>query len=216
MDLRFAIRTNGTVRDFVDAPVDDETVITVLDDAKFAPSGGNRQPWRVAVVKDSRTRLSLAALMRPTWNEYLAASKEGQVPYNTVSYQRPEIITDAPNNLLDNITSVPVVLAVAADLTQIGAMDGDLDRVGVVPGASIYPFCWNLMLAARAQGLGGVMTTFLSRTETEAASILRLPEHHALAAVIFLGYPVLLPTKLRRSPVSSFASVDTFDGPSLS
>ena len=216
MDLRFAIRTNGTVRDFVETPVDDKTIITILDDARFAPSGGNRQPWRIALVKDSETRLSLAELMRPTWNEYRAASNEGQVPFNAISYRPPEVITDAPNNLLDNIIGIPAVLAVAADLAKIVATDAHLDRIGLVPGASIYPFCWNIMLAARAQGLGGVMTTFISRTETEARSLLAIPEHHALASVIFLGYPKLLPTKLRRSPVSSFATVDRFDGPSLS
>jgi hypothetical protein len=56
------------------------------------------------------------------------------------------------------------------------------------------------------------MTTFLSRAETEAAPIVGLPKDHALAATIFLGYPVHLNTKLSRAPVSGFATVDRFDG----
>ena len=118
----------------------------------------------------------------------------------------------ASNALLDSIERIPVVLVVAADLRRISAMDATLDRVAVVPGASVYPFCWNVLLAARERGLGGVMTTFLSRVESEAAPLLKLPDHHALAATIFLGYPVHQPTRLRRKQVEEFASVDSFEG----
>ncbi|MEN9822045.1 MAG: hypothetical protein RLZ04_471, partial [Actinomycetota bacterium] len=52
MDLRTALRTTGTVRGFTDQPVDDALLVEILDDARFAPSGGNKQPWRVAVVGD--------------------------------------------------------------------------------------------------------------------------------------------------------------------
>ena len=103
--------------------------------------------------------------------------------------------------------------AIAADLSNVAMMDAELDRPPVTGGASIYPFCWNLMLSARAHGLGGVMTTFLSRVEPAAAPALGLPEHHALVTTIFLGHPVHQPTKLKRNPVESFATVDRFDGP---
>ena len=54
MDIQTAIRTNGAVRSFTDEDVADATVFDILDDARFAPSGGNRQGWRVAIVKDGR------------------------------------------------------------------------------------------------------------------------------------------------------------------
>ena len=216
MDLRHAIRTNGAVRDFRDDPVSDSTVAEILDDARFAPSGGNRQPWKVVSVHDPVIRRRLADLMQPVWDEYAASQRDGVVPYNSIDYPRPTDITHVPNPILDQIESIPVVLVVAAELGKIVAMDKDLDRTAIVPGASIYPFCWNVMLAARERGLGGVMTTFLSRREPEAAGILKLPADHALAAVLCLGYPVQQPTKLRRRPVESFATVDTFDGSVLS
>jgi nitroreductase len=215
MDLIEGIRTNGSVREFTDRPVDDATVTAILDDARFAPSGGNRQPWRVAVVHDRSIRRSMATLMQPIWDEYRAAARAGQVPFNAVSYEPPTDVASAPNTLIDRIEQVPVVLAVAADLRRIVAADADLDRVAVIPGASIYPFCWNVLLAARARRLGGVLTTFLSRAEPQAAVSLHLPEHHALAAVIFLGHPVHQPTRLTRRPVSAFATIDTFDGVGL-
>ncbi|MGI9645089.1 MAG: nitroreductase family protein, partial [Ilumatobacteraceae bacterium] len=146
---------------------------------------------------------------------YLETAATGGTPFNVVDYVPPATITPGkPNDLFDNIDTVPVVLVVAADLANISMMDGDLARVAIAGGASIYPFCWNVLLSARAHGLGGVLTTFLSRAEPAAAPLLGLPEHHALAATIFLGVPAHQPTKLRRNPVESFTTVDRFDVPS--
>ena len=136
--------------------------------------------------------------MQPVWDEYVTATRAGSVPFNTVDYTAPPEPQHAANALLDRIDTIPVVLAIAADLRRIVATDAELDRAAIVPGASIYPFCWNLLLAARQRGLGGVMTTFLSRAEPAAAPLLELPPHHALAAVVFLGHPVHQPTKLSR------------------
>ena len=108
--------------------------------------------------------------------------------------------------------AAPAVLAAAADLRGIALMDVDVGRVPIVGGASIYPFCWSVLLAAHGRGLGGVLTTFLSRAERDAAPLLRLPPHHALVATIVLGVPVQQVTKLRRKPVESFTSIDRFDG----
>ncbi len=212
MEILDAIRTNGSVRAFTDETVDDETVAAILDDARFAPSGGNRQPWRVAVVKDVATRRSMAELMQPVWNEYIARGATGTTPFSVHSEPAEAPVPVSPNALLDSIESVPVVLAIAADLNSVAMMDAELDRRPVTGGASVYPFCWNVLLSARARGLGGVMTTFLSRAEPGAAPLLGLQPDCALAATIFLGHPVHQPTKLKRRPVAEFATIDRFDG----
>lgn len=207
------LRTTGASRRFTAEAVPDGVVREILDDARFAPSGGNRQPWRVAVVQDPGIRRQLAALMQPVWDEYVARRARGESPFNPVDdAPPPAAVGHADNELLDRIESVPVVLVVAADLRRIALMDGQLDRPALTGGASIYPFCWSVLLAASARGLGGVMTTFLSRVEPAAAEVVGLPEHHALAATIFLGTPEREVTRLRREPVDSFASVDRFDG----
>lgn len=212
MELREAIRTNGTVRSFTEQRVDRSTVLAVLADARFAPSGGNRQPWRVAIVDDTALRRSLADLMQTVWDEYLETAGSGSAPFNAIDYRPPASISPGkPNALLDVIETIPVVLAVAADLRSVALMDGDLERPPITGGASIYPFCWSLLLSARAHGLGGVMTTFLSRVEPEAAPLLGLPDHFALVATIFLGVPEHQPTKLTRNPVESFTTIDRFD-----
>lgn len=153
--------------------------------------------------------------MQPVWDEYRArGAVSDRAPFSDDS-PAPAGITHVPNPLLDAIESVPVVLAIAADLSSIAVMDRALDRPAITSGASIYPFCWNLLLAARTRGLGGVITTFLSRAELIAAPALGLPAEHALVATIFLGHPVHQPTKLRRDPVEGFTTIDRFDGTPL-
>jgi nitroreductase len=217
VEIRDALRTTGAVRAFTDEPVDDATVADILDDARFAPSGGNRQGWRVAVVKDGGLRTALGALMQGVWDDYIAAAATGITPFSATapkSYAMPtERIGLVANDLVANITTIPVVLAVAVDLGLVSMMDQELPhRPPITGGGSIYPFCWSIVLAARARGLGGVITTFLGRVEPEAAPLLALPADHALAATIFLGHPVKQPTKLKRKPVSEFATIDRFDG----
>ena len=219
MDLVDALRGTGSVRSFTAEPVDDSVLARVLDVARFAPSGGNRQPWRVAVVKDLELRRRLADAMTPVWDEYAAISATGVTPFSSVPPAPYELESkrpgNVPNELLSEIENIPVVLAIAADLARIAMMDKDLERAPVTGGASLYPFCWNLLLAARSEGLGGVITTFASRAEGVTGPLLGLPEHHALAATIFLGHPVKQPTRLNRQPVENFATIDRFDGPAF-
>ena len=216
MELRDGIRTTGAVRGFTDQVVDDQVVHDILDDARFAPSGGNRQPWRVVVVKDPTLRLQLGEAMKPVWDEYVAISATGKTPFTVVdasAYQLASVTPgNVPNDLLDNIGNIPVVLAVAADLGSIAMMDKDLDRATITGGASIYPFCWSVVLAARSRGLGGVITTFASRVEPTTGPLLGLPQNWALAATIFLGHPIRQTTKLKRHAVEKFTTIDAFNG----
>jgi nitroreductase len=216
MDLLEVLRANPAVREFNDEPVSDDVVAAILDVARFAPSGGNRQPWHVAVVKDRALRRALADLCGPVWSDYLAEGMTGATPFTVVG-QPPEVtpIGPQPNPLLDAVESIPVVLVVAADLGQVAMMDKDLDRATLSGGASVYPFVHQLLLAARAHGLGGVMTTFLARAEPAARPLLGLPDTWAVASMVFLGHPVRRPTRLTRRPVRDFATVDRFDGPAF-
>ena len=213
MDLTEALRTNASIRDFTDEPVPDEVVAELLEVARFAPSGGNRQPWRVAVIRDRALRRQLADLCGPVWSEYLAEGMTGVAPFNVID--RPVDVPDLgpqSNPLLDAIEAVPVVLVVAADLSAIAMMDSVLDRPTLSGGASVYPFVHSLLLAARDRDLGGVMTTFLARAEVQARPLLGLPDHWAVASMVCLGHPRWRPKKLTRRAVPEFATVDRFDG----
>ncbi len=141
----------GRSRAFTDEPVDDATLHAVLDDARFAPSGGNRQGWRVVVVKDRGARRQIGDLMQPVWDEYAAIAATGATPFTVVAPASYEIPARpggrTPNDLLDKIVEVPVVLVVGVDLSRLAMMDKDLDRAPIAGGASVYPFCWNVLLA---------------------------------------------------------------------
>jgi nitroreductase len=219
VELSEVMRTTGAVRDFTDAVVANGTIFEILDDARFAPSGSNRQGWHIVVVTDRAVRRQLAELMVPVWSEYTAQVRLGETAFSAVEPTSADL--DAaraerqPNPLLDEIESVPVVLVVAVDLRKLAVIDKDTGRPSIVGGASIYPFCHNILLGARARGLGGVLTTLITRVEGEARPVLGLPDTHALAGMLFLGVPVHQPTRLRRRPVAEFATIDRFDGPPL-
>jgi nitroreductase len=81
MNLIEALRTTGAVREFTAEAVPDEVLYRVLDTARFAPSGGNRQAWRVVVVKDPALRRRMRDLYLTGWYEYLAMGAAGLVPW---------------------------------------------------------------------------------------------------------------------------------------
>ena len=225
MDLVQTLRTTGAVRDFTADPVDDATLYRILDTARFAPSGGNRQGWRVVVVREAATRRALRDLYLGGWYEYLAQREAGLVPWAPVTDREAEAraVAEAPRiraaaaagpgGMAEHLDEVPALLAVFADLRALAAIDRDLPRYTFAGGASIFPFAWNVLLAARAEGLAGVVTTMASREESGVKALLGTPDDWALAAVIALGHPVHQPTRLRRDPVESFTTVDRADGP---
>src|SRR5947199_191410 len=102
-----------------------------------------------------------------------------------------------------------------ADPLPDAALADILDRAGVISGASIYPFAWNILLAARARGFAGTITTLAVAQEPKLKQLLGLPSHVAVAAVMPLGRPVKQLTKLKRKPVSEFAMRERWGGPPL-
>jgi nitroreductase len=107
------------------------------------------------------------------------------------------------------------MLVVCADLKVLAATDRDLGRYQLVGGASIYPFVWSILLAARERGLAGVMTTVATRNEPTLRGIVSVPANFAVASIVILGYPSKRHTKLSRNPVEAFTTVDSFDGPAF-
>src|ERR1700761_2749683 len=219
MELNEALRSTGAVRDFTDQGVDDAVLARVLDTARFAPSGANAQAWRVVVVKDTDNRRRLRDCYVTGSREYMALTVAGLRPWSPTSDCDAEAralaaeSTSAIGEFAENFHQAPVLLALFADLSMLAAIDRDADRYTFAGGASIYPFAWNVLLAARDEGLGGVITTIAIREEREVKAILGAPDPFALAAVIALGYPPPQPRRLRRQPVSAFVTVDSIDGP---
>jgi len=218
MDLYDAMRTTGAVRQFTDDPLPDDVLERILDNARFAPSGGNRQGVRVIVVRDRGTRQQLTELSLPGAKRYLAQAANGESPWNPL---HPPGVDDATVSATDgsgmvaSLLGAQVVLVVCLDLGVVAATDQDLDRIGVISGASVYPFVWNVLLAARNEGYGGVPTTMAVAREPAVRTLLGIPDEYAVASVVPLGKPVHQPTKLKRKPLRDIATRERFDGPAF-
>ncbi|BBZ29912.1 nitroreductase [Mycolicibacterium madagascariense] len=216
MELYDVMRTTGAVRRFTDDPLPDDVLERILDNARFAPSGGNRQGVRVIVVRDGPTRERLAELSRPAARRYVAQLAHGESPWNPL---RPCGVDDAtvaatepPDAMIAPLTEAPVVLVMCVDLGVVAATDQHLDRIGVISGASVYPFVWNVLLAARNEGFGGVTNTMSIAEEPRVRELLSIPDGYAVAAVVPLGKPVHQVSKLKRKAVEEFVTRERFDG----
>tara|TARA_E500000331_G_scaffold310874_1_gene317842 strand:+ start:485 stop:1153 length:669 start_codon:yes stop_codon:yes gene_type:complete len=217
MDLLEVMRTTFACREFQDEEIEDEVIHRILDNARFAPSGGNRQGVHVIVVKDFEKKRKLGQMCGPALLLYAAQQAAGEVPFNTVEHStisEQEIDTNSGHDfeIFNRMEEVPLLLIVSIDLSEVASMDKNLDRVGIVTGASVYPFVWNILLAARNEGLGGVITTAIVPEEESVREILDLPENHAIAAMIPIGKPVKQLSQLTRRSVEDFTTVDSYKG----
>lgn len=220
MDLHEVMTTTPATRDFTDEDLPDADLYAVLDRARFAPSGGNRQGVRVVVVRDLATKRRLAEINHAGARRYVAQIAAGESPWNPVHPPGPTpeqiAATEPPEALVGSVVRAPVVLVIGVDLAVVAATDQDLDRVGLVAGASVYPFVWNVLLAARDAGWGGTITTMAVAGEPQVRELLGLPDTVALAAVVPLGRPVREVRRLRRRAVEEFVTRERFDGPPFS
>jgi nitroreductase len=216
MELYHVMRTTGAVRQFTGGPLPDDVLERILDNARFAPSGGNRQGVRVIAIRDAATRGALADLSIPGARRYVAQLANGEPPWNPLHPcgvdSQTVAATEVPAQLSAPLREAPVVLVICLDLGVVAAMDQDLDRVGVIAGASVYPFVWNVLLAARSEGFGGVTSTMAVPEERRMKELLGVPDEYAIAAVIPLGKPVHQVNKLTRKPVAEFVTRERFDG----
>ena len=219
MELYEVMRTTFAAREFTDDPVDDATLFRVLDNARFAPSGGNRQGTRVIVIRDRETREALVELGLPTAQRYIAQIARGQSPWNPlepcVATEDEIAATEVPPVMARSLLAAPVVLLVCLDLRVVAATDQDLPRLGVIGGASVYPLVWNILLSARHEGLGGTITTMVVGSEPGVKELLGIPEHFAVCAALPIGVPRKQLTRLKRNEVSSFVTRERFDGESF-
>jgi len=219
MELYDVMRTTFAVREFTDDPLPDPILYRIIDNARFAPSGGNRQGTHVVAVRDATLRGRLGDLTVPGARRYFAQVAAGESPWNPIGRSSVAAETIADTAVPDEFTApfrrAAVVLVITVDLTCVAAMDQHLDRVGVVSGASVYPLVWNILLAARNEGYGGTLTTMAVPEEAQIRDLLGIPDTHAVAALVPLGKPTRQLSNLRRRPVEEFTTRDRFDGPSF-
>lgn len=208
------LRTTRAVRRLRPDPIPDDVLRRVLEAATFAPSGGNRQAWRIIVVRDAALKKELRERYLARWAPYAAQSRMAAEALPEPSRARSLRALSAGDYLAAHLGEVPAILVVCFDPRGLFITDQHLERPSVVGGASIYPAVQNLLLACRAEGLGCVLTTLLCAFEPELRGLLALPEPWGTAAFVPVGYPVGSGHgPLSRKPVEQMVFVDRFGEP---
>ena len=207
MDLLEGLATTRAIRRYSDAPVTDEELATILWSATRAPSGSNRQPFRFIVLRDGPRALAargvLGAAAARMWKGKQAtdgyASGSGAEPGSPKARMARTM-----QEYADRFADAPViVLACLVRYRDANPFEG----------SSVYPACQNLLLAARALGLGGVLTQIQLLAESELREVLGVPEGVALHATITLGHPVGHHGPVRRRPLGELIYEDGWAQP---
>lgn len=210
-ELYEALMTTRAMRRFTDESVPDDVIEAILAAAVQAPSGGNIQPYQFVVVTDPERRAALGEIYLRGWNRYRPAVEKITPPAKSPeAAAAQERNIKASDDLAHALGSVPVlILLLVPKITmEVSDEEGTMD-VGPVY-ASVYPAVENLILAARAYGLGTVLTTVHRVHEDEVRAVCAIPDRYEVAALLPLGHPTGRWGVARRRPAPSLTSWDTF------
>ncbi len=183
------------IRRYTDEPVPDEVLRDILFAATRAPSGSNRQPFRFIVLTSGEVAEEAKRLIGDTargfWKDKRAA--DGYDKGSGAQEDSPKSrMARTMQQYVDTFESVPVlVFGCFVPYRHTAHTDG----------ASVYPACQNLLLAARALGYGGVMTIWHFAVEAELKQLLQMPDEVQIMATITLGRPVGHHGPVRRRPL---------------
>jgi nitroreductase len=204
-----AMRTTRAVRRLRPDPVPDAVLRRVIEAATWAPSGGNRQPWRIVVVRDAEKKQRLRDLYMGPWQRYAHGQRRALERLPPDVRAKGERALRAADHLAAHLDEVPALLVFCFNPELLAITDLSLGRPSVVGGGSLYPAVQNLLLACRAEGLGCVLTTLLCVAEETIRPLLELPDPWATYAVVPIGYPAGSGHgPVSRKPVEEMAYLD--------
>jgi nitroreductase len=188
------LATTRAIRRYTDEPIPDDDLAAILWHAGRAPSGSNRQPFRFLLLRDGRRAVAAKALLGEAFRAGWTAKR------NADGY-RPSRFADSMQRYVDRFERTPVVILACLDRYR---------PPSPYEGASIYPACQNLLLAARALGYGGALTMWHLGVEAELRELLDIPDTVALSACITLGVPEGHHGPLKRKPVGEIVFDDAW------
>ena len=202
MPLGEAMETQRVVRRLLPDPVDDATVLRIIELATKAPTGSNLQNWEFVVVRDPDVKHQLARLNRQAWSVYRRLGK--RKARNDESTRK---IVEAVQWQADHFEEIPVVIV--ACLHGRSPVFGPPVMATSYYG-SAYPAVQNLLLAARGLGLGATLTTLPLWSTSLARRTLGLPSKVTPVAVVPLGWPRGRYGPTTRKPVGEVVHLDRY------
>jgi nitroreductase len=207
IDLLEGLRTTRAIRRFTDEPVSDDDLAIILFAATRAPSGSNRQPFRFVVLRDGPTARDAKGVLgrsfRASWGAKATADGYGEGSGRQDDSPKARMAR-AMQHFVDHFEEIPVVVLACLIRHR---------EPHPTEGASVYPACQNLLLAARARGLGGVMTVWHEAVEDELRRLLGVPDGVAIAATIPIGHPQGGHGPVRRLPLDQLVWDDGWERP---
>ncbi len=211
MELYEAMSTLRAVRRLRPDPIPEDVLQRVLTAATWAPSGGNHQSWRIITVSDAELKQGLEDLYRPHWEGYIPGYEQHMQNMPSAERESSRKALESGTYLANHMHEAPVICVFCFNFDHITVTDTALDRQSVVGGGSIYPAVQNLLLAARSEGLGCVLTTLLCIEEPKVKALLDIPADWHTAAYVPLGYPVLGGHgPISRKPIDKMVYRNTF------
>jgi len=181
-------------------------LLRAISAARYAPTGGNRQPVRFIVVRDPAVKRLLRDWYLGPWQAYRDRARAGAVRIGGAT-----ALIDRADRFAEHLHEVPAIVVVCAELASLHASDVHLGRLSIVGGGSVYPAVQNFLLACREEGLGTALTTLLCIVEPQVKELLAIPDGFATACHIAVGYPTHpFPTELKRRPVEEIAFAERF------
>lgn len=191
VSLLEGLSTTRAIRRYRDTPIPDDDLTSILWHAGRAPSGSNRQPFRFLVLREGPNAVVAKSLLGEAFRAGWATKRDAD------GY-RPSRFADSMQQYVDEFERTPVVVLVCLDRYR---------SPSPYEGASVYPACQNLLLAARALGYGGALTMWHLGVEADLRRLLGIPEGVALSACITLGVPAGHHGPVERRPINDV----TFD-----
>lgn len=205
------LMTTRAMRRYTDAPVTDGEIEMILAAAVQAPSGGNIQPYQFLVVTDPERRTKIGALYLQAYDRYEPAVLRLVPPFaDDRARERHERNWRLSRQLAGSIADAPAMVLVLVPRISMAVADddGEMD-VGSIY-ASVFPAVQNLMLAARALGIGSCLTTVFRIHEAEVRAVCEVPDRYEIVALLPLGRPVGQWGVAPRRPAPTLTSWDTF------
>lgn len=198
-DLHNFLRTRRSVRRFKSDPIPDSVIKDILTTATFAPSAHNRQPWRFCVVKDEPVKIKLADAMAVEFKNDL---EQDGLP--------PEKIKAQIKRSKERMTSAPVLIVINLDMSE---MDVYLDKKRKqaefrMAMQSVANAGMQLLLAAHAEGLGGVWICSPLFVQETVQKVLNLPQSWEPQGMFYLGYPDVIPDLRERKSLDEISIFD--------
>lgn len=209
-----AMSTLRAVRRLRPDPIPADVLRRVLEAATWAPTGGNRMPWRIIAVKDPPKKERLGVLYREVWDAFSQEYTAGFAALPDRVREKQERMVRAGDYLSAHFEASPVICVFCFNPTDMAITDAKLERPSVVGGGSVYPSVENLLLACRAEGLGCTLTTLLCMREPTVKELLNIPDGWGTAAAIPIGYPLHRGHgPITRRPVEELAYTDSWGKP---